>query len=74
MWGRKFRHPARRGSGHGESQVEIWGCPVGRFFRRRKYPWWAWAFIIVPAMVTALAKAFYWGWRLWDYAQATGPW
>ncbi|AKA08995.1 hypothetical protein SAZ_32735 [Streptomyces noursei ZPM] len=45
-----------------------------RFFRP-PYPWWAWAFLIGPMMVAALAKAGYWSWRLWDYAQdATGPW
>ncbi|MFF8458804.1 hypothetical protein ACF06T_30215 [Streptomyces albidoflavus] len=45
-----------------------------RFFRQ-PYPWWVWAFVIVPAIVAGLAKATYWSWCLWDYAQqATGPW
>ncbi|MFC8177146.1 hypothetical protein [Streptomyces sp. NPDC057325] len=48
---------------------------MGSFFRQRSYPWWAWTFIIIPTMVGVSAKAVYWGWRLWDYAQAaTGPW
>ncbi|MEU2674469.1 hypothetical protein ABZ622_37580 [Streptomyces sp. NPDC007164] len=57
-------------------QIRTWfGRPLLWRFFRRPYPWWAWAFLIAPAIVAGLAKATYWSWRLWDYAQqATGPW